>query len=78
MLILTGQRPEEEVVVSVVILAVLAAFVRAPTAGGAVSGGAACLVGSPADGGVRRGGHAAPEPCTDHADVPVSGRGGRL
>lgn len=78
MLLLTGQRSEEEVVVPVVILAVLAAFVRAPAAGCAVPGGAARLVGTPADVGVSGRGHATSEPCADHADAPVSGRGGRL
>lgn len=77
-LLLTGQRPEEEVVVPMVILAVLAAFVRAPAAGGAVPRGAARLVVTPGDVGVSDCGHATSEPRADHADAPVSGRGGRL
>lgn len=76
-LLLTGQRPEEEVVVAEVILALLAAFVRAAAAGRTVGGGAARLVGPPAPGGGVSGrGHASSEP--NHADAPVSGRGGRL
>lgn len=78
MLLLIGQRPEEEAVVPMVILALLAAFVRAPAAGRAVGGGAARLAGAPANGGVPGRGHASAEPRADHPDTPVSGRGGRL
>ncbi len=77
-LLLTGQRPEKEAVVPVVILALLAAFVRAPAAGCAVAGGAARFVGTPAGGGVSGCGHASSEPRAEHADAPVSGRGSRL
>lgn len=60
-----------------VILALLAALVRAPAAGRAVAGGAARLVGTPAGGGVAGRGAASPEE-PDHADAAVPGRGGRL
>lgn len=73
MLLLTGQWPQEEAVVPVVVVALLAAFVRAPTAGRAVPGGVARLVGTPGDTGVS-----AHEPRANHADAPVSGRGGWL
>lgn len=79
MLLLIGQRPEEEAVVSVVILALLAALVRAPAAGRAVAGGVARFAVPPAGGGGVPGrGQAPPESRAEHGHAPVSGRGGRL
>ena len=77
-LILTRQRSEQEAVVAVVILALLAAFVRAPAAGCAVAGGMARLVRPPTGDGVASCGHASSESGADHADAPVSWRRGRL
>lgn len=61
-----------------VILALLAAFKRAPAAGHAVPRGVAWLVGAVGDAGVATRGHAAHKPCANHAEAPVPGRGGWL
>lgn len=75
--LLRRQGPQEEGVAPGLILTLLAAIVGAPAAGRAVPGGAARLVGAPADAGVATRGAAA-QPCADHAHATVSGRGGRL
>lgn len=77
-LLLTGQGSEEEVVVPMVIIALLAAFVRAPAAGRAVAGGAARLVGTPAGHGVSGCGAASSQSRAHHSHAPVSRRGGGL
>lgn len=76
-LVLTGQRPKEEAVTDEMILALLAAVVRAPAAGRAVAGGVAGVVEAAAGAAVSDCGDAA-QPGADHADAPVSGGGGGL
>lgn len=75
--LLRRQGPQEEGVAPGLILTLLAAVVGAPAAGGAVPGGAARLVGAPADAGVATRGPAS-QTCAHHARAAVSGRGGRL
>lgn len=60
------------------ILALLAAIVRAAAAGRTVAGGTARVTGAPAAATAISNSGDAPQPCADHTDVPVSGGGCRL
>lgn len=75
--VLPGQRPQEEAIVPVMLLALLAALVGAAAAGRAVAGGAAGLVGTSPRCRVASGAHAS-ESCADHGDAAVAEGRGRL